>query len=519
MPRGKTMLMNTILLTATSLVMRSVGMSFQVYLSNRIGAAGIGLFQLIMSVSMLAATFAISGIRFATTRLVSEELGKGNKDGVKAAVRRCMIYAGSFGTAAMLALFFGAEMIGTKWIGDSRTILSLRLLALSLPAFALSHVLSGYFTAVCRVIKSAAVAIAEQIIRIAVVLIALSATANYEVEYACAVIVAGGIVGEVSSFLMLYILYLLDRRRYASKHRNTEGLTKRMLHIAMPLAFSAYARTALSTIENLLVPRGFRKAGASAEKALADYGTIEGMVIPIITFPSAFFYSLAELVVPELTEAQVNGRKDIISSMVNKILNLCLLFSIGAAAVMFSFSKELGTSIYNSDSVGYYIRLLSPFLPIMYLDSVTDGMLRGLGQQMHSMKYNIMDSFISIILVYVLLPKLAVLGYVLIIYFTEIFNFSLSIHRLSVMTKVRFSVTRIIKAMLSALGAVNLTLLLLRIIGLPLSPKPYVLVLHIALTAVVYFILILLFKCVERSDIKWFKSFLGIKQPFSRKIL
>ena len=41
---------NTILLTATSLLMRLLAMSFQVYLTRRIGAAGIGLFELLMSV-------------------------------------------------------------------------------------------------------------------------------------------------------------------------------------------------------------------------------------------------------------------------------------------------------------------------------------------------------------------------------------------------------------------------------------------------------------------------------------
>jgi stage V sporulation protein B len=113
MSRVKAMLKNTILLTGTSLLMRTVGISFQVYLTKRIGASGIGLFQLIMSVSMLAATFALSGIRFATTRLVSEELGKGNPGGIKKAVVRCLVYALAFGSAAMAALYFNAEIIGT----------------------------------------------------------------------------------------------------------------------------------------------------------------------------------------------------------------------------------------------------------------------------------------------------------------------------------------------------------------------------------------------------------------------
>lgn len=515
MSRGKTMLKNTILLTGTSLLMRTVGISFQVYLTKKIGASGIGLFQLIMSVSMLAATFALSGIRFATTRLVSEELGKFNPGGVKKVINRCLAYALCFGTAAMLALYFNAEMIGTKWIGDGRTVLSLRLLSLSLPAFALSHVLSGYFTAVSRVIKSAAVNIAEQLIRIAVVVGALTLASEYTVESACAIIVAGGIAGEIFSFVMLYILYVLDRRRYTGHGGKTSGLTKRLFGIALPLAFSAYARTALSTLQNLLVPKGFKKSGATAEAALADYGLIEGMVIPIITFPSAFFYSLAELVVPELTRAQVNGRSGDISSLVNKTLRLCMLFSVGAAAVMFQFSSELGSCIYGSQRVGHFISLLSLLLPFMYLDSITDGMLRGLGQQMYSMRYNIMDSFITVVLVYTLLPKFAVMGYVFIIYFTELFNFSLSIHRLSVITTIRFSPACILKSILSAIGSVNLSVLLLRYAGLPLAPQTIVLVIHIVLSAVIYFTLLLILGCLEQRDFAWLKSFLEIKKKRS----
>lgn len=514
MKRGKKMLFNTILLTVTALLMRTVGMAFQVYLSKKIGAAGIGLFQLIMSVSMLAATFSISGVRFATTRLVSEELGNANNDGVKAAVWRCLIYSLTFGTAAMLALYFGADQIGTKWIRDARTVLSLRLLALSLPAFSLSAVLSGYFTAVTRVVKSAAVQVIEQFVRIGVVVVALSFTTGCSVETACAVIVVGGVIGELVSFFLLFILYLLDKRRFTSNNKKPTGITRRLFGIALPLAFSAYARTALSTLENLMVPRGFQKSGASNEKALADYGMIQGMVFPIIAFPSAFFYSLAELIVPDLTQAQVKGRTKEISDKVSTILFLCILFSFGVSAAVFQFSAGLGTAVYRSDAVGHYIKLLSLLMPIIFLDSVTDGMLRGLGQQMYSMRYNILDSFISVVLVYFLLPKYAVAGYIVMIYFTDIFNFTLSIRRLATVTKIRLSVKSIVKAALSALGAVNFTLLILRCVGLRLSSDGLVLTVHFFTAGFIYIALLLLCGCIARQDMAWLRSVLNNKQKY-----
>ena len=96
--------MNTALLTGSSLIMSLISMSFQVWLAGRIGSAGIGLYQLVVSVSFLCTTFAISGVRFAATRLVSEEIGREREQGISGAMRRCFVYSALFGTAAFFRL-------------------------------------------------------------------------------------------------------------------------------------------------------------------------------------------------------------------------------------------------------------------------------------------------------------------------------------------------------------------------------------------------------------------------------
>jgi Na+-driven multidrug efflux pump len=74
----------------------------------------------------------------------------------------------------------------------------------------------------------------------------------------------------------------------------------------------------------------------------------------------------------------------------------------------------------------------------MYLDYVTDGMLKGLGQMMSSMMYNIMDAGLSVLMVLLLLPRFQVPGYIFIIFFVECFNFALSIRRLFKVAKPKF---------------------------------------------------------------------------------
>ena len=159
----KRLIVNTALLTGASLLMRCIGMVFQAWLAGRIGAAGIGLYQLVMSVELLATTFAISGIRFAVTRLVAEEIGLGRGGGVGGAMSRCAAYSLVFGAAACVILYLFAEPIGFLWIGDARTVMSLRILAFGLPFIALSSVLSGYFTACGRIWKPSLVHLLEQL--------------------------------------------------------------------------------------------------------------------------------------------------------------------------------------------------------------------------------------------------------------------------------------------------------------------------------------------------------------------
>lgn len=427
---GKRLIVNTAMMTSASLLMRCIAMGFQGYLSGRIGAAGIGLYQLVMSVELLASTFAISGIRFAVTRLVSEELGMGRAGGVHGAMVRSALYALIFGSAAMLLLTRFAEPVGFLWIGDARTVMSLRILAFGLPCLALSSVISGYFTACGRIWKPSLVHLIEQCAVVVFVALFLERAPEGDIELSCAAVCAGVTASDMLSLALMLAFYLGDRRKYGSRTGENIRLTGRMLSVALPLAVSAYARSALSTLEHLLVPRGFRKSGLSADAALAGYGVIQGMAMPVLSFPSCLLSSLAENVIPELTGAQVRGEREKIRREVRSLLTMSLLFAIAVAFALFVTSDFIGSALFASSEAGKYIRLLAPLIPAMYVDMVVDGCLKGLGQQVWSMGINILDAGLGVLLVYTLLPIGALDAYIGIIYFNELLNLALSAARL-----------------------------------------------------------------------------------------
>ena len=399
------------------------------WLAGKIGTGGIGLYQLVLSVSMLCTTFAVSGIRFATTRLISEEIGSKCFETIKSAMLRCFGYSIFFGLAAFIILSSIAEPVGFLWIGDARCVKSLRIMAYAMPFIALSSVISGYFTACGRVWKTTTVHFIEQLISIALVAFFLLRTPAGDIEKSCAAVMLGTVCGDIISFILMFGFYLFDRNCYVNQSRGTQ-LTSRMLKVALPLAFSAYARSSLSTLEHMLVPRGLKSSGMSADKALSGYGVIHGMVFPILSFPACLLMALAELIVPELTEAQMQGDGDKIRRTVKGLIKKGLGYSAAAALLIFIFASKLGIMIYHSAEVGHFLRLLAPLIPIMYTDMLVDGCLKGLGQQMWNMGINILDALLGVILVWTLLPKGALTAYICIIYFNECLNFTLSALRL-----------------------------------------------------------------------------------------
>lgn len=502
------MFYNLLLMTATTLLMRFVGVTFNVYITNKIGSLGIGLFTLVMSVGGFAVTFATSGVNLAATRLTAEAMGKGDELAVRQAMRRCIIYSLCFGFTASIGLLLLSRPIALGILKDDRCVLPLRLFSVSLPCISLSSAMNGYFTAQRRVIKNAVAQFFEQFVKITVTVYAVGLLAPKGIEYACVAVILGGMTAEVLSFVFTIVMYRLDLKKHNRNYGDGDGqLTRKLFNIALPIAFTTYVRSGLVTVEHLLIPWGLKKRGSSVERALSSYGTLHGMVFPVILFPQAVLSAFAGLLVPEVSECIAAGEYDRIERISSRVIQSALAFGIGVSGIMLCYSSLLGRAIYNSDQASAFICLLSPLIPVMYLDHVVDGLLKGLGEQLYSMRVNIADAAMSVILVWLLVPVSGIYGYIMIVIAMEIVNTALSITRLLSRVNVRVEISKwIVKPLVCIIGATSLTGGFTTLI----SPGR----LHVAadaffsvlICALVYFVLLRLIGGVNRDDIRWFRS-------------
>ncbi len=526
-------------------MIRSISVSFNIFISGKIGAEGMGLFTLTSGVYSFAITLATSGINLAVVRLVSASLpyndnvtilDKKGDSRVGKIMRKAFFYCLFFSLLATIILFASAHSVAELLLGDKRVIPSLKLMALSLVPISLSSALNGYFCAVRRVYKNIIVSFFEQGVKISLISFGISLLMPAGIEYAIMAIALGGMIGELFSCIISFALYIIDRKRHREKKsenvtnigilsKKRDGVYKKqsitgkkycwgrgifsfnversndkteerisVFSVAFPIAISAYVRSALLTIEHLAIPWGLKRSGIGAKDALASYGVLHGMVFPVLLFPSSVLGAFSSLLVPELSSAFEAKDFSRIKYIVSRVFYFSLIFSLGVSGIFISFSHEIGIFLYGSNEAGEFIRLLAPLIPLMYLDGAVDSMLKGLGEQIYTMRVNIIDSFISVLLILVLLPNMGITGYIVVIFIMELFNTSFSIMRLISITKID---TPVIKWVGKPLLNIILSTILVRLLfdsGLfdslfgNLVFGKGILICQIALTALLYLI-------------------------------
>lgn len=440
MKRFKVFVFNTIMLSVSSLIMNIIGMAFNIYISNKIGTEALGVYQLIVSIYVFGITIATSGISIAVTHLISEQLALKNYGAVKKITKQSIILSFITGIIAMILLMLSSNFLTNTFLHNKISTFSLIVIALSLPPLAVSASINGYFSAVTRVIKSASAQFIEQFFKIIISIYLFSTIFPSSVENACIVLVLGSLFSEIISFIYLILVYKFDKRRYKDDKKIKNNYVKKILKVSFPIAITSYIRSGLSTLKQVIIPIRLQKYGLSCEVALSEYGMITGMVMQVIWFPCLFINVFANLLIPEYSRLFALKNKSRINSVTGKIFKMTMIFSICFFGIFFNFYDSLGMTLYNNAEIGKYIKIISPLVLIMYIDNVVDGILKGLNKQVAVMKCNILDLFVSIILMYILLPIYGIYGYIIVLFTSELLNGIISIIQLIKYTHFKINV-------------------------------------------------------------------------------
>lgn len=419
--------------------MRFAVLIFNVYISNQIGSEAVGVFSLVMSVYLFFITVATSGLNVAVTVIVSEKFAVNKETSAIKAIRSCIFFSLLLGVFAGILILFCSNFITEKCLHNMVSSKPLFYIAIGLPFIAMSSCITSYFTSVRKAYKNAIAQVFEFIIKMFATIILLKYNISNGVEAICISLILADVISEVCSFTLIFILYIIDIKIKKLNNVRSFGQRINIIKIAFPVALTSYIRSGLSTLKQLIIPTRLEKAGISCTNALSKYGMINGMVMPIITFPTVLINSYSMLLIPEFSTYVAQRNYKAINFISNKIFKMTSAFSVCICSIFLFFSNELGLVIYNNLETGFYFKVFAPLIFFMYMDNIIDSILKGLNKQFGVMFCNVLDLSVTTCFIYFLLPVLGINGYIISIFISELLNFSISLFQMIKYSKLKLN--------------------------------------------------------------------------------
>jgi len=513
----KKILTGALILTAAGVITRILGFVYRIYMSNLMGAEGMGLYQLIMPVYTLAWSIACAGFNTTVSKLTAQERAKGEYGNMSLMLKQSVVITSVLGILLTFALYFGAELMAVYFFNDMRTMLPLQILSFAFPFMAAGTCIRGYFIGLQETKIPAINQVLEQVVRMIVIYFIAAAFVPRGLEYAAAAALIAIVAEEIFSFVFVFIAYKRHKRglrQLLSKTSKTQQAERArptltamqsfvlIMTMALPLTGNRVAGSLLTAWENVLIPRQLQVYGLPAAEAISEFGRIQGMAIPLIFFPTAVLTALSVTLVPAVSEAAAARDMRGISSIASKALLFAAVTGMGAASLFFFFAHELGMAIYNQP-IGLMLQLLGIMCPFIYMQILLSGVLNGLGCQMFIFRNSLISSGICIAFIFLLVPHFGLVAYIFGWLVSLVVVIGLGLHKIRQFMPLDMQFSRWLLRPLLAAAAAGLVArlaadrFLLEAAGLYIG-----LVLAVALLGIIYLLGVLMSGSISREEIK-----------------
>ena len=413
----KTFITGAIILIVAGFITRIIGFIYRIYLSNLIGAEGMGLYQLIVPIYSLIILTITSGVSIAVSKMIAEQAAQGNYINIRRISKVGLAGVITASSLISIFLYLNIDFIVNVILKDPRTYSSVLIMVPCIPLIAAASAYKGYFYGIQEVTPTAFSQIVEQLVKIAITLALAANFLKAGLEYACALATVGMAVGEISNLFVLAVYYRFKKYPHITPKSNKGLLRKRKLVAAMvscaaPISFNRFIISVMFAVELILIPQRLLVGGLNYIQCMEEYGKLTGMAMPLIMFPALVTTSLATTLVPAISESISLNDYSRANYRISKSIQITMVLGFVFMALFACYPDKIANMIYPGQNVGYTLFLLSFTCIFMYLQQILMGIMNGLGKQSLLLINSTVGSVLRILCVYFLIPLYGIPVYI-----------------------------------------------------------------------------------------------------------
>ena len=391
--------------TIFSTIEKTLSFAYRIILSRLIGAEGIGIYQICLSVFSVFLTAASSGIPVTVSRMIAKQTASGSRRGKHAVVTAGVLSTLIFTIPAAFIIFFGRSLIAFLFPDED----SLNIFLLLLPGLILTSayaVMRGAFWGNKQFLPYSLIELAEDSVMVVLGTV-LVFTAPTPAEGAYRATLAA-LISYVFSFVVSVGWYLL----HGGKFVDPRGQLKPLLASAMPITAMRTSTSLLGSVVATFLPALLTGAcGYSSSEALALYGTVTGMSLPVLFIPNSLIGSIAVVVAPEMSEHFYAGRRARLKRDIERTIKAAVFIACLLVPPLFALGGDVGVLLFDNAFSGEVISAFSFMLLPMCLSMMTTTALNSMNCEVKTLIYYFAGALFMLASIFILTPYIGIYSY------------------------------------------------------------------------------------------------------------
>lgn len=399
--QDKSFVVQAAILAAAGIIVRVIGLVYSIPLTAIIGDLGNGYYSSAYNIYSIILLICSYSIPMAISKLISAKNALGEYRTAHRVLQCAFCYVIVVGGIASILTYVLAPQI----VDVEGAVLALQILAPTIFFSGILSVCRGFFQSQNTMVPTAISQLMEQVINACVSVGAAWMLSRPYVGAADGTLLpmygaAGGAVGTgagvVASLIFMLVLYKRNRRNYVKKLERDENprtasygeVIKMILLIVTPVILSTCIYN-ISTVVDMKVYYGSMEwKGIEGSEAASLYGIFSRKYMVLINVPVALASAMSSAVVPGISAAYEQGKRQSANAKITEALRVTMLVSIPTAVGMSILAKPIMDLLFpGSLPIASNLLRVGGISIVFYgISTVTNGALQGIGMVTIPMK-------------------------------------------------------------------------------------------------------------------------------------
>ena len=400
-------------------ITRALGFAYRIYLVNVIDAESLGIYQIALSVFTVLVTITSSGVPVTVSRTSAKYRAVNDYKSANGAVMSAAAFMFVLACVFSILILIFKNLFSFVFTEQRCLPIFLSLI----PAFIASSIYSAFRGGLWGQKAFVAYSVTELLEEIILILFGIILTLSVDSVFEKTLSAAAAISISYCVAAVIAVIIYIRRGGKFSKFNNQ---LKPLLTNSAPVTGARLMSAILTSVIALILPLQLTMYGLTKSQALAEFGIVTGMTLPLLFLPGAIVGSLALVLVPEISHHNELKNQAELKKRIEGALNFAVAVSLIIIPAFVACGKELCTFLYKNEKSGEYLQAFAFMMLPMSLNNIASSVLNSLGKEYKALR-NYCIGAITLVLCIFILPQFIgvyalLVGYILNLLITAALN-------------------------------------------------------------------------------------------------